>query len=41
MFMIDHAGDVAYIHKGYAESMLGEFVEQINGLLREQAAAAR
>jgi thiol-disulfide isomerase/thioredoxin len=35
MLVIDRSGRIAYRHMGYSEDMLGDFVDQINGLLDE------
>ncbi|MBN8481465.1 MAG: TlpA family protein disulfide reductase [Xanthomonadales bacterium] len=40
LILIDRSGRIAYLHRGYAESMLDDIVDQINGLLQEPVAAA-
>lgn len=37
MFMIDRAGRIAHIHKGYSEAMLDSLVEEINALINAPA----
>lgn len=43
MFMIDHEGRIAHMHRGYGPDMLEEFVGEINALLdaRQSALAAQ
>lgn len=40
LILIDRNGRIAYLHRGYGESMLDAIVDQINGLLQEPVAAA-
>lgn len=35
LVLVDRSGRIAYLHRGYAESMLDDIVDQINGLLAE------
>jgi thiol-disulfide isomerase/thioredoxin len=37
MMMIDHHGEIRYVHQGYGESKLDQIIEELNGLLVEQA----
>lgn len=37
MFLIDHRGKVAHMHRGYGPDMLEGFVEEINALLQARA----
>ena len=40
MFIIDKQGKVAYIHVGYDEENLPQIIDELNGLLAQQAAPA-
>jgi thiol-disulfide isomerase/thioredoxin len=40
MVLVDKQGKVAFVHEGYSEKSLPQFVEQINGLLDAPADAA-
>ncbi len=41
LFVIDHAGKVAHVHVGYADSMLDGFIDEINALLAAQQAQSQ
>ena len=36
MFVIDRDGKIAYVHRGYSEEMLPDFIAEIMGLLPEE-----